>query len=464
MRNPICFAQRGGAAAYSVLIFTLLGCGGSPDEQVQPDPFDSEQVSSAAVSCANLSVSALSASGFQQDPGNTNPPANVLDNDLGTRWSNNGKGSWIQADLGGTKTVCSVQLAWFVGNTRKSSFRVDVSSDGTAFTTVFTGQSSGLGTGLETYDFADVQARFVRIIVNGNLSNDGRIATDWASVTELRVVGADAAPPPPPPASGFPAAFNTGYPRGLPGDTRTPVSLTPYTGPCTITTAGTIIDKKDIRCTLNIRAKNVVIRNSRIRVANASAVDTRDNDNRVLIEDTELDGQGLDNSAGGIALVGFAGFILRRVDAHGSGDIIRANGWAEIHDSFLHDPRGLQGSQHHDIIQSTNAVHLRIVHNRLENPHTQTSCILLKADQGNISDVLVDRNLMNGGGYSFYWYDHNTGVYRISNGTVSNNRFMRAPAGYWPKGGYHGARVFSAVSLPTWTNNVWDDNGSVIPR
>ena len=452
------------APARFAALFALSACAAASEDGASHDGF--AHAESAAVGCTNLGVAAVTASGYQQDPGNANPPANVLDNDFATRWSNLGKGSWIQADLGGVKTVCSVQLAWFVGNTRKNNFTIELSSDGSSRTRVFSGQSSGTGTGLETYDFADTNARYIRVTVNGNTSNDGRTSTDWASITELRAIGAELAapPPPPPPTTGFPSAATTGYPHGLPGDTRTPVTLTPYGGPCTITTAGTVIDRKDISCTLSIRAPNVVIRNSRIRVRNAQAIDSRDNNNRVLIEDTELDGQGQDASAGGIALVGFAGFILRRVDAHSSGDIVRANGWAEIYDSWLHDPRGLQASQHHDVIQSTNAVHLRIVHNRLENQHTQTSCILLKADQGNISDVLVDRNLMNGGGYTFYWYDHNTDLYRIFNGTVSNNRFMRAPAGYWPKGGYHGPAVFNAATLPGWTNNVWNDNGAAIPR
>ncbi|MEV0136688.1 hypothetical protein AB0H83_50720, partial [Dactylosporangium sp. NPDC050688] len=57
--------------------------------------------------------------------------------------------------------------------------------------------------------------------------------------------------------AGYPAAHNTGYPQGLPGDTRKKVTLTPYTGPMTITVAGTVIDGKDINGHLEIKAKNV---------------------------------------------------------------------------------------------------------------------------------------------------------------------------------------------------------------
>jgi hypothetical protein len=126
----------------------------------------------------------------------------------------------------------------------------------------------------------------------------------------------------------------------------------------------------------------------------------------------------------------------------------------------LHDPGGTGSAQHNDVIQSTNAIYVRILHNRLENQHTQTSCILLKADIGPISDVIVDGNLMNGGGYTFYWYDAN---YKITNGKVTNNRFMRQQGGgFWPKGGYYGTQAFQATTMPSWSGNVWDDTGATI--
>ncbi|MEV0136113.1 hypothetical protein AB0H83_47715, partial [Dactylosporangium sp. NPDC050688] len=139
---------------------------------------------------------------------------------------------------------------------------------------------------------------------------------------------------------------------------------------------------------------------------------------------------------------------------------LRIDGRGTVQDSWLHDPKGTGSAQHNDVIQSTNAIYIRILHNRLENQHTQTSCILLKADIGSISDVVVDSNLMNGGGYSFYWYDAN---YKITNGRVTNNKFMRqSGGGFWPKGGYHGTQALQASQLPTWSNNTWNDNGQQI--
>lgn len=112
-----------------------------------------------------------------------NVPANTVDGKTSTRWSANGDGQWIRYDLQALKTVSFVKVAWHSGSSRKSGFEVQVSSDGRTFTTVMNGQSSGSTTALETYDFTDVQARYVRIIGHGNTSNT------WNSITETQIHG-----------------------------------------------------------------------------------------------------------------------------------------------------------------------------------------------------------------------------------------------------------------------------------
>ncbi|MGG6460889.1 MAG: discoidin domain-containing protein, partial [Candidatus Eiseniibacteriota bacterium] len=118
----------------------------------------------SATSCSNLPISAVKANGQQS----TNPASNAVDNNLGTRWSNLGLGSWIRLDLGSQKTVCSVDISWYNGNTRQNTFKIDVSKDGNSFTKVFSGKSSGTTTAAERYDFTDKQARYVRITVTAN--------------------------------------------------------------------------------------------------------------------------------------------------------------------------------------------------------------------------------------------------------------------------------------------------------
>ena len=112
-----------------------------------------------------------------------NVPGNVKDNQLGTRWSNLGKGSWLRADLGSIRQLDGAAVAWYRGNERTSAFELATSTDGTTFSPVFSGTSSGSTTAFETSRFTARQGRYLRIKVNGNSQND------WASIAELRVCG-----------------------------------------------------------------------------------------------------------------------------------------------------------------------------------------------------------------------------------------------------------------------------------
>ncbi|WP_267937672.1 polysaccharide lyase family 7 protein [Saccharothrix sp. S26] len=123
-----------------------------------------------------LPVSAVTASG---DDGNV--PGNTLDGDLSTRWSDEGDGVWIRYDLGSARPVGSVRLAWHKGDTRRHDFRIQTSSDGTRWTPVFSGSSSGTTLQPETYDIPDTTARYVRVVGYGNTGND------WTSISETTI-------------------------------------------------------------------------------------------------------------------------------------------------------------------------------------------------------------------------------------------------------------------------------------
>jgi predicted phosphodiesterase len=109
------------------------------------------------------------------------PGTNVLDDDLDTRWSNNGVGSWVQVDLGTSNEICNINIAWYKGNERQNNFVISTSTDGIKFSNVFSSKSSGSTLGLEKYNIADTTARFVRITVNGNTQNS------YASINEISV-------------------------------------------------------------------------------------------------------------------------------------------------------------------------------------------------------------------------------------------------------------------------------------
>lgn len=114
-----------------------------------------------------------------------NPPTNTIDNSLATRWAQAGTGQWIRYDMGKLVEVTAVDIAYYLGNTRFSKFNIQTSIDGITYTTVLENQTtSGLTDELERYKFQNpVQARYVRIVCNGN-STGGE---NWNSITEVRV-------------------------------------------------------------------------------------------------------------------------------------------------------------------------------------------------------------------------------------------------------------------------------------
>jgi hypothetical protein len=107
------------------------------------------------------------------------PSSNVADNNLNTIWSNYGVGSSIQLDLGSSKNICSLDIAWHKGNERQNNFLVSTSQDGKSYKTVLSTTSSGKSLSYEKYNIADTNARYIRITVNGNTLNS------YASITEV---------------------------------------------------------------------------------------------------------------------------------------------------------------------------------------------------------------------------------------------------------------------------------------
>ena len=133
-----------------------------------------------------------------------NVPSNAFDNNLGTRWSNFGVGSFITANLGSAKTVTSLDIAWYNGASRTNAFVISTSTDGTTFTPRFSG-TSAVSSSFQNYDFIDVNAQYVRVTVNGNSQNN------WASISEIRIIGVSA------PDTALPTVLSTNPTAGATG-------------------------------------------------------------------------------------------------------------------------------------------------------------------------------------------------------------------------------------------------------
>ncbi|MGE3544011.1 MAG: discoidin domain-containing protein, partial [Kofleriaceae bacterium] len=123
--------------------------------------------------CEPSGSSVITASG---DDGNK--PTNVRDGKVNTRWSSNGVGQWIQFDQGVERKLAGFDIAWYKGKQRKSNYVVSVSLDGTNFSVVASGTSSGTSDYKERIAFPPIQGRYIRVTVNGNSDNS------WASISE----------------------------------------------------------------------------------------------------------------------------------------------------------------------------------------------------------------------------------------------------------------------------------------
>ncbi|MGE0550933.1 MAG: discoidin domain-containing protein [Kofleriaceae bacterium] len=151
-------------------------------EELDPQPI-------VEMGCVELVPTAVSVSGTDSS-GNIGD--NAIDGSLATRWSGPLPGAYIELDLGGQRTVCNVSIAWYRATERSNTFQIQTSLTGTTFTTVFSGSSSRTTADLQSYDIANTQARYVRVVVTGNSQN-----VNWASITELAAYGGAPTTPPP---------------------------------------------------------------------------------------------------------------------------------------------------------------------------------------------------------------------------------------------------------------------------
>ncbi|MGB3463988.1 MAG: polysaccharide lyase family 7 protein [Cyclobacteriaceae bacterium] len=158
-------------------MFCCFAC--NPTEELEE--MQIEESLSLSSNSVKLSVSGTSASNFQSP----NTPARTIDGNLGTRWSAFGKGKHITYDLGSSKLVDYVKIAWFKGNERTSSFEIWVGNSTSNLEKIKTKTTSGNTTGLETWDLPNRTVRYFRIVGRGNSVND------WNSITETQIWGTE---------------------------------------------------------------------------------------------------------------------------------------------------------------------------------------------------------------------------------------------------------------------------------
>lgn len=109
------------------------------------------------------------------------PPEQLLDGDLNTRWSASGLEQMVLIDLGKIQAIDQLQLAFYLGDQRQTILRIEQSKEMETWDEVFFGLSSGTTAERETISFPPQQARYLLLTFYGNTSSL------WNSVTELSI-------------------------------------------------------------------------------------------------------------------------------------------------------------------------------------------------------------------------------------------------------------------------------------
>ncbi|MFP2908472.1 DUF4082 domain-containing protein [Pyxidicoccus sp. 3LFB2] len=258
------------------------------------------------------------------------------------------------------------------------------------------------------------------------------------------------------PTGGFPNASNTGVPAGT--------QLTPYTGPCTITVANTVIDSKTVNCDLAIRAAGVIIRNSKIN--GSVATDENSTGYSFTITDSHVDAG--DRIVTGVGAVNFTAI---RVHVQGGNRSMHCWHDCEIRDSYVHGQMTDEtGTAHESGIRMGRNVILR--HNTItcDAPDVppDAGCSAGLTGYGDFAPVennLVENNYFPGttGGFCAYGGSSQGKPY---SGATNNIRFIGNVFGRGSSGrcGWYGAITSFDTSEPgnVWSNNTWED-GTVLP-
>src|SRR6478752_4891037 len=119
----------------------------------------------------------------------------------------------------------------------------------------------------------------------------------------------------------FPGPDNTGIPAGT--------ALTPYAGPCDITTANTVIDANTVNCDLTIEASGVRITRSKIN--GIVSVDSNSTGYSMTISDSEVDAGNVFRSG-----IGDINFTATRVEVIGGNRSIMCFKDCTVQDSYVH--------------------------------------------------------------------------------------------------------------------------------
>jgi len=250
------------------------------------------------------------------------------------------------------------------------------------------------------------------------------------SASNVTVTVSNVTPPPSGnpacPLPAYPDASCTGVPAGTP--------LTP-SGGMTITTAGTVVDGRDITGTVVVNAPNVTIRNSRIRNNGFRAIES--NSTGLVVEDSEIINRPVSGQPNCHNGIGYGEFTVRRTEITGCENAAdMGEGNVVFTDNYVHDldntgPSYVFGNDPHtDGIQiaASSSTSVVIRHNWIDPVSSggATSAIIMSVAAPN-ANVWIEDNYLDGRNASYAIYVPRQQTRDIY---VNRNRMYRGVYGY----------------------------------
>jgi len=195
-------------------------------------------------------------------------------------------------------------------------------------------------------------------------------------------------------------------------------------GALVVTTPGQVIDAVEVTGGIDVRARGVIIRRSRVHGSGPCAVWIRDGGS-ATIEDSEI--------VGGENGVGFGNYTLRRCWVHGQcGDGLKLGSGTLVEDCVIDGLRPAAGA-HADGGQVQSGVTNLIVRRSTFDVSAcdGNAALFIAPDLGPSTPgpVLVEGNTLLGGNYALYCVDGNNGQYLVGGITIRGNTLGKATYG-----------------------------------
>jgi hypothetical protein len=190
-------------------------------------------------------------------------------------------------------------------------------------------------------------------------------------------------------------AYGPQAPYGLPPG----VALSP-SGPLTITEPGTVVAGLDINGCVRVEADHVTIVHSRITCDGAAAAVTQSGGAQGLnVIESLVQGGAVDPAGAGVW--SDQAYAVVRSEITNVTDGVFLGNWGTIEGSWVHGLTARPG-EHNDLVQMTGGANAFVRNNLLEHRQDQTAAVMVKSDTGPIDNVIVENNVIAGGGFSVY--------------------------------------------------------------